>query len=341
MERFRGQIVHPQKWPEDLKYRGKRIVVIGSGATAVTLVPALTDEAAHVTMLQRSPTYIVARPSQDAIANFLRKILPARAAYAMVRWKNVLIQMYFYNLARRKPEKTKKGILALVEKELGSEYDVNKHFLPRYNPWDQRLCLVPYNSDLFAAIRAGKARLSRMRLKRSPKRLLRLRSGDELEADIIVTAIGLRPKPPVGTQIIVDGAPIDMSRTLGYKGVMFSDVPNLASAFGYTNASWDAEGRSDGCVRLPPAELHGRKRICRLHSAQARLGHCRRADGEFHVGIFSASQRDSSEARLEETLEASPELRAGHAVTAPWQSGRRHNGIHPPQRQSRGLNHAA
>src|ERR1700741_5340752 len=237
MERFRGQIVHPQKWPEDLKYRGKRVVVIGSGATAVTLVPALTDEATHVTMLQRSPTYIVDRPSQDVIANFLRKVLPAPAAYAVVRWKKVLIQMYFYNLARRKPEKTKKGILALVEKELGSEYDVNKHFSPRYNPWDQLLCLVP-DSDLFAPIRAGKASIVTDEIETFTEKGLRLRSGDELEADIIVTATGLRLKLLGGLQIIVDGTPGEMSRTLGYKGVMFSDIPNLASAFGYTNASW-------------------------------------------------------------------------------------------------------
>jgi len=237
MERFRGQVVHPQKWPEDFKYRGKRVVVIGSGATAVTLVPALTDEAAHVTMLQRSPTYIVARPSQDVIANFLRKVLPARAAYAVVRWKNVLIQMYFYNLARRKPEKTKKGILALVEKELGPEYDVNKHFSPRYNPWDQRLCLVP-DADLFAAMRAGKASIVTDEIETFTETGLRLCSGGELEADIIVTATGLRLKLLGGLQIIVDGKPVEMSRTLGYKGVMFSDVPNLASAFGYTNASW-------------------------------------------------------------------------------------------------------
>jgi len=237
MERFRGQIVHPQKWPEDLQYRGKRIVVIGSGATAVTLVPALADSAAHVTMLQRSPTYIVARPSQDVIANFLRKFLPARVAYAAVRWKNVLIGMYFYNLARRKPEVTKKGILAMVQKELGPEYDVSKHFSPRYNPWDQRLCLVP-DSDLFATIRAGKASIVTDEIDTFTETGLRLRSGNEIEADIIVTATGLRLKLLGGTQIVVDGAPVDMSRTLGYKGVMFSDIPNFASAFGYTNASW-------------------------------------------------------------------------------------------------------
>lgn len=237
MERFRGQIVHPQKWPEDLEYRGKRMIVIGSGATAVTLVPALADSAGHVTMLQRSPTYIVARPSEDVIANFLRKLLPARAAYAMVRWKNVLIGMYFYGLARRRPDYMRQGILNLVRKELGPKYDVEKHFSPRYNPWDQRLCLVP-DSDLFATIRAGKASIVTDEIETFTETGLRLRSGNEIEADIIVTATGLRLKLLGGTQIVVDGAPVDMSRTLGYKGVMFSDIPNFASAFGYTNASW-------------------------------------------------------------------------------------------------------
>jgi monooxygenase len=229
--------VHPQKWPENLQYHGKRIVVIGSGATAVTLVPALADSAAHVTMLQRSPTYIVARPSQDVIANFLRKFLPARVAYAIVRWKNVLIGMYFYGLARRRPDYMRQGILNLVRKELGPKYDVEKHFSPRYNPWDQRLCLVP-DSDLFATIRAGKASIVTDEIETFTETGLRLRSGDGIEADIIVTATGLRLKLLGGTQIVVDGAPVDMSRTLGYKGVMFSDIPNFASAFGYTNASW-------------------------------------------------------------------------------------------------------
>jgi monooxygenase len=237
MERYRGQIVHPQKWPEDLEYEGKRVVVIGSGATAVTLVPAMAAKAAHVTMLQRSPTYIVARPSQDVIANWLRERLPAKAAYAMVRWKNVLIGMYFYGLARRKPNATKKGILELVRKELGPEYDVEKHFSPRYNPWDQRLCLVP-DSDLFAVIRSGQASIVTDEIDTFTETGLRLRSGEKLEADIIVTATGLRLKVLGGMQLVIDGVPVDPSRTLTYKGMMFSDIPNMASAFGYTNASW-------------------------------------------------------------------------------------------------------
>lgn len=237
MERFRGRIVHPQKWPDDIEYEGKRIVVIGSGATAVTLVPALASTAAHVTMLQRSPTYIVARPSEDVIANWLRKLLPARTAYAIVRWKNVLLGMYFYNLARRKPGVTKKGILKLVQQELGPEYDVEKHFSPRYNPWDQRLCLIP-DSDLFSSIRAGKSSIVTDEIETFTETGLRLRSGNEIEVDIIVTATGLKLKVLGGMQVVIDGAPADLARTLTYKGMMYSDVPNLASAFGYTNASW-------------------------------------------------------------------------------------------------------
>ena len=261
MDRFRGQIVHPQKWPEDLKYSGKRIVVIGSGATAVTLVPAMADEAAHVTMLQRSPTYIVARPSQDVIANFLRKILPARAAYAMVRWKNVLIQMYFYNLARRKPEKTKKGILALVEKELGSEYDVNKHFSPRYNPWDQRLCLVP-DADLFAAIRAGKASIVTDEIETFTETRIaaafwrRARSGHHRDGNWLEAEAAGRDADHCGWQA---GRYVADARLQG------SDVQRRSEPrfrVWIYECFVDAEGGSHGCVRLPPAELHGRKRIC-------------------------------------------------------------------------------
>ena len=156
MDRYQGRIVHPQSWPEDLDYEGKRIVVIGSGATAVTLVPALAKAAAHVTMLQRSPTYIVARPSEDVAADWIRRLLPDRLALRVIRWKNVLLGMYFYNLSRRKPDRVKQEILRLVREQLGPDYDVEKHFTPRYNPWDQRLCLVP-DADLFVAIRSGKA----------------------------------------------------------------------------------------------------------------------------------------------------------------------------------------
>jgi monooxygenase len=236
VERFRGPIVHPQKWPEDLDYEGKRVVVIGSGATAVTLVPAMAKRAAHVTMLQRSPTYVVSRPTQDKVANWLRRRLPDRAAYALTRWKNVLLQMFFYNLARKRPEFFKRMVAKGVRRQLGEAYDA-RHFTPRYNPWDQRLCLVP-DSDLFRAIRGGRASVVTDHIETFTETGLELKSGEQLDADIVVTATGLVLKLMSGLQLVVDGAPVDLSKTMAYKGMMYSDVPNLASALGYTNASW-------------------------------------------------------------------------------------------------------
>jgi monooxygenase len=236
MNRFRGQIVHPQKWTEDIDYTGKRVVVIGSGATAVTLVPALAERAAHVTMLQRSPTYIVSRPAEDWIANRLRAMLPARAAYALTRWKNVLLGMFFYNLARKRPSIMKRLIAKGIRKELGEEAAL-RHFTPSYNPWDQRLCLVP-DSDLFRSIREGRASVVTDQIETFTETGLQLKSGERLDADIIVTATGLVLKLMAGLRLEVDGEPVDLSKTIAYKGMMYSDVPNLASAFGYTNASW-------------------------------------------------------------------------------------------------------
>jgi cation diffusion facilitator CzcD-associated flavoprotein CzcO len=235
-ERFRGRIVHPQKWPEDLDYSGKRVVVIGSGATAVTLVPAMAERAGHVTMLQRSPTYVVSRPSVDKIANWLRRHLPDRAAYAFTRWKNVLLGMFFYNLARKWPELFKRMVAKGARHKLGEEY-VSRHFTPRYKPWDQRLCLIP-DSDLFRAIRDDRASVVTDQIETFTETGLRLKSGENIDADLIVTATGLVLKLMSGLQLVVDGAPVDLSKTMAYKGMMFSDVPNLASAFGYTNASW-------------------------------------------------------------------------------------------------------
>jgi monooxygenase len=237
VERFTGRIVHPQKWPDDLDYSGQRVVVIGSGATAVTLVPAMAAQAAHVTMLQRSPTYIVAAPSEDATANWLHRHLPAGLAHSIGRWKSILFDVYFYNLTRRRPDFTKQALLGLVRKELGPDYDVDTHFTPRYNPWDQRLCLVP-DSDLFAAIRSGKVSVVTDHIATFTETGIQLRSGQELAADIIVTATGLSLKLMSGVQLIVDGNPVELSRTLSYKGMMYSDIPNLASALGYINASW-------------------------------------------------------------------------------------------------------
>lgn len=234
--RFGGTIVHPQKWPEDLDYTNKRIVVVGSGATAVTLVPAMAERAAHVTMLQRSPSYVVSRPAEDKIAIFLRCILPTRAAYMLSRWKNVLAGTFFYSLARKRPNIFKWMVARGVRNELGKEYDA-KHFTPHYNPWDQRLCLVP-DSDLFRTIREGRVSVVTDHIETFTEDGLLLKSGEHLNADIIVTATGLVLKLFAGMTLVVDGTPVDMPKTLVYKGMMFSDVPNLAFAVGYTNASW-------------------------------------------------------------------------------------------------------
>jgi monooxygenase len=237
IERYRGRIVHPQKWPEDLDYEGKKVVVIGSGATAMTLVPAMAKDVAHIVMLQRSPTYVVSRPDRDVIANALRKVLPEKWAYAITRRKNVALQQFLYRRTRTHPAKVKEKLLDLVRKELGPDYDVETHFTPTYNPWDQRLCLVP-NSDLFEAIRSGKASVVTDRIERFTETGIRLVSGKELDADIVVTATGLNLVVLGEMEFIVDGAPVDFAETWTYKGMMYSDVPNLVCTFGYINASW-------------------------------------------------------------------------------------------------------
>ena len=236
-EQFQGQVVHPQFWPQGLDYAGKRVVVIGSGATAVTIVPEMAKTAAHVTMLQRSPTYIVSRPSEDKAANWLRERLPPKLAYKAARVKNMALGIHFYNVARKKPEQTKRAIVAMAQSALGPDYDVKTHFTPTYNPWDQRLCLVP-DSDLFDAIRGGKASVSTGHIDGFTETGLRLQSGDELDADIVVMATGLKINLLGNVKLGVDGSDVDLSKTLAYKGMMFSGVPNLASVIGYTNASW-------------------------------------------------------------------------------------------------------
>ena len=234
---YRGRIAHPQHWPEDLDHAGKRIIVIGSGATAVTLVPALAERAAHVTMLQRSPTYIVARPSRDALAHWLQRRLPLRAADWATRWKNVLLGIFFFSRARKRPEKVKAAILKLAREGLPPGYDVERDFAPAYNPWDQRLCLVP-DGDLFAAMSAGRVSVVTDRIETFTEAGIALASGTELEADMVVTATGLAVKLLGGIALFVDGEPVNVADKLSYKGMMLSDVPNLALSFGYTNASW-------------------------------------------------------------------------------------------------------
>ncbi|MFM8650481.1 MAG: flavin-containing monooxygenase [Actinomycetota bacterium] len=236
-ERFRGLIVHPQEWPDDLDYAGKRVLVIGSGATAMTIVPAMADQAAHVTMIQRSPTYVVARPDNDAISDALRKFLPEKVAYAITRKKNTVLGSFFYNRTRTQPDKVRAKILGGVRKALGPDYDVDTHFTPSYNPWDQRMCLIT-NGDLFKAINSGKASVITDHIDTFTATGIRLKSGQEVEGDIIITATGLNLVTVGDMEFVVDGEVLDFSKVWTYKGIGYSDVPNMMSTFGYINASW-------------------------------------------------------------------------------------------------------
>ncbi|MCX7619304.1 MAG: NAD(P)/FAD-dependent oxidoreductase [Acidimicrobiales bacterium] len=237
MEKFAGTLVHPQEWPEDLDYAGKRVIVIGSGATAVTLVPAMAQTAAHVTMLQRSPTYMISVPTVNPLAGFIRRVLPERLAGALLRWLHALGTQGMYNLSRKRPQLVRRLLRRGVERQLPPGYDVETHFNPRYDPWDQRLCAVT-DGDLFAAIRNGSASVVTDRIDRFTERGILLESGRELEADIIVTATGLELLFIGGMELAVDGKVMDVTNKLAYKGMMLEDVPNFAMAVGYTNASW-------------------------------------------------------------------------------------------------------
>ncbi len=256
---FRGTIVHPQLWPEGLDYAGKQVVIIGSGATAVTLVPAMAKTAAHVTMLQRSPTYIVARPDVDPLVPKLRRFMSAQWASRVTRWKNIAMGMYFYHLSRTKPEKVAAAIIGGAQLHLGPEYDVGTHFTPSYKPWDQRMCLVP-DGDLFGAIRKGDATIVTDKIERFTEHGIKLQSGRELEADVIVTATGLKMQLISGVTMFVDGKKVELSKTFNYKGTMFSGVPNLAITIGYTNASWTLKAELTSmyfCRLINYMESHG------------------------------------------------------------------------------------
>ena len=233
---FEGEVLHPQFWPEDLDYAGKRVVVIGSGATAVTIVPAMADKAAHVTMLQRTPTWMIARPAKDWFANTLRKILPERLAYRITRARNIWMQDFTFKLARKKPQKVIDSLTKGLRKELGPDYD-REAFTPPYNPWEQRLCLVP-DADMFQAMNAGKAAIVTGHIDSFEANGIRLKSGELVEADIIVTATGLKMAVAGKIAISVEGEPVDFSERFYYKGCMFSNLPNMAVVFGYLNASW-------------------------------------------------------------------------------------------------------
>ncbi len=234
---FKGRIVHPQTWTEDIDHAGKTVVVIGSGATAVTLVPEMAKTAKHVTMLQRSPTYIVSRPAEDRFANWLRKWMPSKMAYGLIRWRNVLMTMYIYKQSRKNPKKVADFITAQAQKALGPDYDVKTHLTPRYNPWDQRMCLIP-DGDMFASLKAGTSTIVTDEISAFTETGLKLKSGKELPADLVVTATGLDLLFLGGMAVSVDGQPVEMPKQLTYKGMMYSGVPNLVSVFGYTNASW-------------------------------------------------------------------------------------------------------
>ncbi len=237
IERFQGQVLHPQLWPESLDYRGKKVIVIGSGATAVTLVPSMADEAAHVTMLQRSPTYIISVPGRDPLARLMRDHLPEELAYAVTRWKNITLNAALYQLCQRRPRLVRGLLRAAVKHQLPPGYDVDTHFNPRYDPWDQRLCAVP-DGDLFKAISRGKVSIVTDTIETFTETGLRLTSGATLDADIVVTATGFTLQMMGGAELVVDGRPVDLSEHLTYKGMMLSDVPNSAFTIGYTNSSW-------------------------------------------------------------------------------------------------------
>ena len=265
--RYRGPFIHPQHWPEGFDFAGTRVVVIGSGATAITLVPAMAREAEHVTMLQRSPSYIVTLPGEDPIASFLRRWLPDRAAYFLTRWKNVLLQAGFYRLSRRRPAFVRRLIRRSVERRLPPGYDVDTHFEPRYDPWDQRVCLVP-DGDLFEAIGAGRASVVTDEIETFTERGIKLRSGAELDADVIVAATGLDLLPFGGIELAVDGEPVSLPETLAYKALMLRGVPNFLFAVGYTNASWTLKVDVTFeylCRLLAHMDEHGYRQVTPLH----------------------------------------------------------------------------
>ncbi len=247
---FKGQVLHPQFWPVDLDYTDKKIVVIGSGATAVTIVPSMADKAAHVTMLQRTPTWMVSRPAKDGLANLIRKVLPDELAYKITRFKNIRMQDFTFKVARNKPQKVKDSLYKGLEKALGPDFD-REAFTPPYNPWEQRLCLVP-DGDMFDAMNTGKASITTGHIEAFEENGIRLKSGELIEADIIITATGLKMAVAGKIDVSVNGTPVDFSERFYYKGCMFSNLPNLAVVFGYLNASWTlrADINSDYICRV-------------------------------------------------------------------------------------------
>jgi cation diffusion facilitator CzcD-associated flavoprotein CzcO len=310
-DRFQGPIVHPQEWPEDLDYSGKRVIVIGSGATAVTLVPAMARDAAHVTMLQRSPSYVVSVPARDPINKLLRWFLPARWAYALTRRKNIAVQDWFYRRTRTHPEKVKRWLLRRTQKGLGPDYDVDTHFTPRYDPWDQRLCLIP-DGDLYEALRSERASVVTGAIESFTETGILLDSGEKLEADIIVTATGLELVTLGEVDFAVDGKPVDFAKTWTYKGLAYSDVPHLVSTFGDINASWTL--RADLTCEY----------VCRL------LNHMRETGSDRCTPRLRPSDRDMPERPWIEDFSSGYMQRAMHLMPrqgdrAPWLNTQRYS----------------
>ena len=235
-EQFKGELIHPQLWPENFDYTGKKVVVIGSGATAVTLVPAMTDKARHVTMLQRSPSYVINLPKEDVVSNVLRRFLPEKWVYRLARGRNVALQMVFFYLSKAFPDQVRKALLEKARRQLGQGFDM-RHFSPSYKPWDERVCAVP-DGDLFKVLRQGKASVVTDHIDTFTETGIRLKSGQMLEADVIITATGLDLVLFGGMQVAVDGKPFDAAQSMGYRGIMLRDLPNAAVVLGYTNASW-------------------------------------------------------------------------------------------------------
>jgi monooxygenase len=302
-DRFEGQVIHPQFWDESLDYSDKKVIVIGSGATAVTLVPAIAKNAAHVTMLQRSPSYVVSAPGEDSWSQALNKIFPIRLTYFLIRWKNIFRTSLGFYLSRKYPERVKDRLINLVQEELGNDYDVEKHFTPRYNPWDQRMCLVP-DSDLFNSIKCGKASVVTDHIEHFTERGILVKSGEHLEADIIVTATGIELNALNDIEVSVNNEKVEPHNRLSYKGMMLSGVPNLAFSFGYVNASWTL--RADLTCEY----------VCRLLNRMDKLGVNTCIPQEDPTAIVDDEYIDFSSGYVQRALDRLPK----QGKKAPWRN---------------------
>lgn len=302
-DRFEGQVIHPQFWDESIDCSDKKVVVIGSGATAVTLVPAIAKNAAHVTMLQRSPSYVVSAPGEDSWSQALNKIFPIRLTYFLIRWKNIFRTSLGFYLSRKYPERVKDRLINLVREELGNDYDVEKHFTPRYNPWDQRMCLVP-DSDLFNSIKCGKASVVTDHIEHFTERGILVKSGEHLEADIIVTATGIELNALNDIEVSVNNEKVEPHNRLSYKGMMLSGVPNLAFSFGYVNASWTL--RADLTCEY----------VCRLLNRMDKLGVNTCIPQEDPTAIVDDEYIDFSSGYVQRALDRLPK----QGKKAPWRN---------------------